>query len=79
MLSNLFIVLCSYFLILLTHVYIAVTMYRKYEEISPPHLEDFVYITDNTYTKEEMVKMESDVLNSLKFEVGNPTVKTFLR
>ncbi|XP_022873165.1 putative cyclin-A3-1 [Olea europaea var. sylvestris] len=51
----------------------------KYEEISPPHLEDFVYITDNTYTKEEMVKMESDVLNSLKFEVGNPTVKTFLR
>lgn len=54
-------------------------MYRKYEEISPPHLEDFVYITDNTYTKEEMVKMESDVLNSLKFEVGNPTVKTFLR
>ncbi|CAI9763031.1 unnamed protein product [Fraxinus pennsylvanica] len=51
----------------------------KYEEINPPHLEDFVYITDNTYTKEEMVKMESDVLNSLKFEMGNPTVKTFLR
>ncbi|KAF3794286.1 putative cyclin-A3-1 [Nymphaea thermarum] len=25
----------------------------KYEEISPPHVEDFCYITDNTYTKEE--------------------------
>ncbi|KAL2505963.1 Cyclin-A3-2 [Abeliophyllum distichum] len=51
----------------------------KYEEISPPHVEDFCYITDNTYTKQQMVKMESDVLDSLKFEMGNPTVKTFLR
>ncbi|KAL3651957.1 putative cyclin-A3-1 [Castilleja foliolosa] len=51
----------------------------KYEEISPPHVEDFCYITDNTYTKEEVVKMEADVLKSLKFEIGNPTVKTFLR
>ncbi|KAH9695278.1 cyclin-A3-1 [Citrus sinensis] len=25
----------------------------KYEEISPPHVEDFCYITDNTYMKEE--------------------------
>ncbi|XP_075516903.1 putative cyclin-A3-1 [Primulina tabacum] len=51
----------------------------KYEEISPPHVEDFCYITDNTYTKEDVVKMESDVLKSLKFEMGNPTVKAFLR
>ncbi|KAK6138849.1 hypothetical protein DH2020_027408 [Rehmannia glutinosa] len=51
----------------------------KYEEISPPHVEDFCYITDNTYTKEDVVKMEADVLKSLKFEMGNPTVKTFLR
>ncbi|KAK3035756.1 hypothetical protein RJ639_033458, partial [Escallonia herrerae] len=26
----------------------------KYEEISPPHVEDFCYVTDNTYTKEEV-------------------------
>ncbi|KAD6119053.1 hypothetical protein E3N88_10324 [Mikania micrantha] len=51
----------------------------KYEEISPPHTEDFCYITDNTYTKQEVVKMEADVLKTLKFEMGNPTVKTFLR
>ncbi|KAK1317661.1 Cyclin-A3-1 [Acorus calamus] len=50
----------------------------KYEEISPPHVEDFCYITDNTYTKDEVVKMESDVLNLLKFEMSNPTVKNFL-
>ncbi|GER40200.1 cyclin A-like protein [Striga asiatica] len=51
----------------------------KYEEITPPHVEDFCYITDNTYTKTEVVKMEADVLKSLNFEMGNPTVKTFLR
>nr|CAD1819471.1 unnamed protein product [Ananas comosus var. bracteatus] len=51
----------------------------KYEEISPPHVEDFCYITDNTYTKQEVVKMESDILNFLKFEMGNPTTKIFLR
>lgn len=52
---------------------------RKYEEISPPNVEDFCYITDNTYTKDEVVKMEADILKSLKFELGSPTVKTFLR
>lgn len=52
---------------------------RKYEEINPAHVEDFCYITDNTYTKDEVVKMEADVLTSLKFEMGNPTTKTFLR
>ncbi|PON46889.1 Cyclin [Trema orientale] len=52
---------------------------RKYEEITPPHVEDFCYITDNTYTKEEVVKMEADILKSLDFELGSPSIKTFLR
>ncbi|KAL3505092.1 hypothetical protein ACH5RR_034933 [Cinchona calisaya] len=51
----------------------------KYEEITPPHVEDFCYITDNTYTKQDVVKMEFDVLSFLKYEMGNPTIKTFLR
>ncbi|XP_050265899.1 putative cyclin-A3-1 isoform X1 [Quercus robur] len=51
----------------------------KYEEITAPDVGDFCYITDNTYPKEEVVKMEADILKSLKFEMGNPTVKTFLR
>ncbi|KAH6803882.1 CYCLIN A3 [Perilla frutescens var. frutescens] len=51
----------------------------KYEEINPLHVEDFRYIMDNTYSKEEVVKMEIDVLKTRQFEMGNPTVKTFLR
>jgi cyclin A len=27
----------------------------------------------------KVVKMEADILKSLKFEVGNPTIKTLLR
>lgn len=51
----------------------------KYEEISPPHVEDFCYITDNTYTREEVVNMERDLLSFLNFEISSPTTTTFLR
>ncbi|GKA22611.1 G2/mitotic-specific cyclin C13-1-like protein [Tanacetum coccineum] len=56
-----------------------VLMYKKYEEISPSRTEDLCDIIDNTYTKEDVVRMEAEVLKTLKFEMGNPTVKTFLR
>ncbi|XP_047312414.1 cyclin-A3-2-like [Impatiens glandulifera] len=51
----------------------------KFEEINPPTVDDFCNITDNTYRKEDVVKMEADILNSLKFEVSSPTINTFLR
>ncbi|KAG4391950.1 hypothetical protein AAZX31_04G042400 [Glycine max] len=51
----------------------------KYEETDPPSVDEFCSITDNTYDKAEVVKMEADILKSLKFEMGNPTVSTFLR
>ncbi|XP_059630693.1 cyclin-A1-4-like isoform X2 [Cornus florida] len=51
----------------------------KYEEICAPQVEEFVFITDNTYFKEEVLQMESAVLNYLKFEMTAPTAKCFLR
>ncbi|XP_068340073.1 cyclin-A1-4-like [Pyrus communis] len=51
----------------------------KYEEICAPQVEEFCYITDNTYFKDEVLQMESDVLNYLKFEMTAPTTKCFLR
>lgn len=30
----------------------------KYEEIYAPEVKDFVYITDNAYTKDEILQME---------------------
>ncbi|XP_024976951.1 cyclin-A1-4-like [Cynara cardunculus var. scolymus] len=51
----------------------------KYEEICAPQVEEFCYITDNTYVKDEVLQMESAVLNFLKFEMTAPTARCFLR
>ncbi|KAL8167208.1 hypothetical protein V2J09_008707 [Rumex salicifolius] len=51
----------------------------KFEEICAPQVEEYCYITDNTYFKEEVLQMESAVLSFLKFEMTAPTVKCFLR
>nr|KYP39558.1 Cyclin-A2-2 [Cajanus cajan] len=51
----------------------------KYEEICAPRVEEFCFITDNTYSKEEVLKMEREVLNLLYFQLSVPTIKTFLR
>lgn len=51
----------------------------KYEEVCPPHVEEFCYITDNTYTRDEMLSMERKILIFLNFEMTKPTTKSFLR
>ncbi|KAG5225334.1 cyclin-A2 [Salix suchowensis] len=51
----------------------------KYEEICAPRVEDFCLITDNTYTRGEVLRMESQVLNFLHFQLSVPTTKSFLR
>ncbi|CAN1234461.1 CYCA1-1 [Linum perenne] len=51
----------------------------KYEEICAPHAGQFCFITDNTYFKDELLEMESAVLNYLKFEMTTPTAICFLR
>ncbi|CAI0416883.1 unnamed protein product [Linum tenue] len=52
---------------------------RKYEEIFAPRVEEFCFITDNTYTREQVLKMESQVVNIMHFNLSVPTTKTFLR
>ena len=51
----------------------------KYEEIYAPQVDEFCYITDNTYSREHVLSMERMVLNALDFELTHPTSKTFLR
>ncbi|XP_050442501.1 cyclin-A2 [Adelges cooleyi] len=50
----------------------------KYEEIYPPDVSEFVYITDDTYTKKQVLKMEQLILKVLGFDVSNPTIIIFL-
>jgi cyclin B len=39
----------------------------KHEEIDLPKADDFIYITDNAYTRNEIFKMENDILHLFKF------------
>lgn len=50
----------------------------KYEEIHPPAVDEFVYISDNTYKREEIMSMEAIILNRLNFELSIATSKGFL-
>lgn len=50
----------------------------KFEEIYPPDVTEFVYITDDTYSKQQVLKMEQVVLKVLCFDVATPTPYAFL-
>jgi len=49
----------------------------KYEEIYPPDVSEFAYITDDTYTKQQVLRMEHLILKVLTFDVAVPTTNWF--
>ncbi len=51
----------------------------KYEEIYPPEVRDFVYITDKTYSKEQILEMEYKILSCLSFEMLHVSPYIFLK
>jgi len=51
----------------------------KFEEIYPPELGEFVYITDDTYSKKQVLRMEHLILKVLNFEMATPTPGVYLR
>lgn len=50
----------------------------KYEDVSPPTVDDLVYISDNTYTRDEILAMEGAVLQRLNFDLSAVTSIAFL-
>ena len=51
----------------------------KYWEIDPPSIDDFVYISDNTYCRQQIIDMERAVLTCLRFQLTVPTAWEFGR
>ncbi|XP_034089694.1 G2/mitotic-specific cyclin-B2-like isoform X1 [Gymnodraco acuticeps] len=51
----------------------------KYEEMYAPEVGDFAYITDNAFTKAQILVMEQLILRALNFELGRPLPLHFLR
>jgi hypothetical protein len=56
----------------------ALMIASKYEEIYPPEVKDYVYITDRAYNKAEILNMEFNILSTLSFDVTFPTTYRFV-
>ena len=49
----------------------------KYEEIYSPEVFDFVYITENTYEKSDIIRLEKEILSMISFKMTVPTANAF--
>ena len=56
----------------------ALLLAAKYEEIYPPEVKDCVYISANTYSREEVLRMERSICGTLQFRFTKPNVIHFL-
>lgn len=56
----------------------ALLIAAKFEEIYPPQINDFVYVTDKAYTRDDVIKMEATILGALEFSICRPTAAHFL-
>lgn len=50
----------------------------KYEEIYPPTVKDFIYLTDQTFTRAQLLQMEKNMLFSLQFDIQQTSPYRFL-
>jgi cyclin B len=51
----------------------------KFDERQPPCADDFLYICDDAYTREQLLQMEENMLKQLRFDIGMPLSYRFLR
>lgn len=51
----------------------------KFEEIYAPAVDEFVYISDNTYSRDEILQMESIILKKLDFRLMAATPRHFIK
>ena len=60
-------------------LYLALLIACKYEEMTIPGMNDFVYVSDNAYSKEDMKEMERRIFATLSYDLGRPISINFLR
>lgn len=57
----------------------ALMIVGKYEEIYPPVLKDYVAVCDNAYKREDILRMEAEIIATLKFDLTQPCSFYFLQ
>ena len=58
---------------------ILIFVYVEFQEISPPLVDDFLFICDDTYVRDEFLAMERSLLKTVGFDLGIPLSYSFLR
>jgi G2/mitotic-specific cyclin-B, other len=51
----------------------------KYEEIYPPEIKEFIYVTDNAYIQDQVLEAENSILRCLNFNLTTPSSFRFLQ
>ena len=73
---------CSYNTYLL-HLYLCSTSHYPIlsllQELCPPLVDDFLYLCDDAYTREDLLKMERDILKVVDYDINMPVAYRFLR
>lgn len=49
------------------------------QELSPPLVDDFLYLCDDAYNREQMLAMERDVLRVVDYDINAPVTYRFIR
>ncbi|KAJ7310347.1 hypothetical protein JRQ81_007256 [Phrynocephalus forsythii] len=57
----------------------AILIASKFEERCPPCVDDFLYICDDAYKREELLATEISILQALHFDINIPIAYRFLR
>ncbi len=49
------------------------------QELSPPLVDDFIYLCDDAYNHNELLQMECDILCTMDYDINAPVAYRFLR
>ena len=51
----------------------------KFEQIYTPYIQEFSFLCEEMYTKQQFIDMERTILVALEFKLGQPSAMTYLR
>uniref|UniRef100_A0A8R1DI56 G2/mitotic-specific cyclin-B3 n=1 Tax=Caenorhabditis japonica TaxID=281687 RepID=A0A8R1DI56_CAEJA len=58
---------------------VAVFIAAKYDERSPPLVDDLIYLSGDRFSREELLAMERDLFKTVDFDLGSPLSYRYLR
>lgn len=58
---------------------VALFLASKFDERLPPAIDDFLYVCDNAYHRDQFMAMERELFRSVGFDLGRPIAYRFLR